>query len=150
MNHEERIAALESQAATQAGRIAALEFAVEGERRERAALPKVLLPQAVETRRMLEDLQMDLEMNVRAFDVRIAEVAAREPSSSGPALSLVTARAVANYVRELLARDVWLRLDDDLTSLLVASFRLTSQLCWALADPQQVRAADGDGESKVA
>ncbi len=99
---------------------------------------------------MLEDLQMDLEMNVRAFDVRIAEVAAREPSSSGPALSLVTARAVANYVRELLARDVWLRLDDDLTSLLVASFRLTSQLCWALADPQQVRAADGDGESKVA
>jgi len=86
-------------------RISDLELALEAERRERAALPKLLVPQAAETRRALAELETTLEMNVRAFDARIAEVAAREPSASGPPLSLEVARAAADYVREILARD---------------------------------------------
>ncbi len=135
-DHDTRIAALEAT-------VAELKRALEAERRERAALPKLLLPNAAETRRMLADLETTLEMNVRAFDVRIAEVAARDPSEGGPPLDPKYARAVANYVREILGRDEWTRMDGDVACLLVISLRLISQLAWAIAEPPEERIAGG-------
>jgi hypothetical protein len=89
MNADERFGQLES-------RVASLELALENERRERAALPSLLLPKTVEASNVIAELRQTLEWNMKAVDERRSELASSRPDD---ALVAAMVRFTANNRR---------------------------------------------------
>jgi hypothetical protein len=86
-------------------RVARLEAALEAERREREALPKLVIPAAADMRRELAALEKTFELTRDAIDERLHALAERDPASAaifGSILGLIEKQA--DVVEALLNR----------------------------------------------